>query len=345
MTTTAPDKPMATITRILSVNPISGADSIESVKVLGWKCVFKKNEFKVGDLCVYFVIGTLFPETYERTAFMEGKPLKTKKLRGCISQGLVAPLTWLLDFGVDIDTLTEGQDVTSYFNIQKHVEPEETHIYTQLKGAAAKEKNPSYFPRTDEERIQNIPEILQELKEKNSEIVITRKEDGCSATFVLKDGKLMVCGRNSIQDDLTTPYFKVERRLRIGDKMLALGRNLAVQGEIVGPSVQSNRLKLPDLTYRVFYIYDLDAGEFLAHEELEAVAASLELETVPVLYKGPASAAPMLENIDTLLTYADTIEYASKTPAEGIVVKINERTASRVSFKVISNKFLLKYNL
>lgn len=341
MSTTAPaEKPMAIVTRILAVDPILGADSIESVKVLGWKCVTKKSEFNVGDLCVYFVIGTCFPELYERTLFLEGKPLKTKKLRGCISQGLVAPLTWLQDFNVDIGTLTEGQDVTALFNIRKYVEAEESQVYKPGKG-----RNPSYFPRTDEERVQNIPEILQELKEKNSDIVITRKEDGCSATFVLKDGEVIVCGRNVIQDDPATPYFKVERRLRIGEKMLALGRNLAVQGEIVGPNVQCNRLKLPELTFKVFYIYDIDAYEFLAHEEMKAVAASLELETVPVLYKGPAAAATMLESLDSLLAYADTIEYAPKTPAEGVVVKVNGRTPTRVSFKAISNKFLLKFNL
>lgn len=89
-----PDKPMATIRRILGKNIIDGADNIESVRILGWNCVTKKDEFHIGELCIYFTLGAVFPADYPRVDFLRGKPLKTKVLKGSLSQGLVAPLSW-----------------------------------------------------------------------------------------------------------------------------------------------------------------------------------------------------------------------------------------------------------
>jgi RNA ligase (TIGR02306 family) len=203
-----PEKPMATINRIVAKFQIPTAESIEGVRVLGWNCVAKKGEFEVGDLCIYFVIGSVFPESYARVDFLKGKPLKTKKLLGVLSQGLVAPLSWLReDFGItDISHLKEGSDVTDIFRIMKHVELEEAYLFPEI---AMKSGNgdrkaqpvttlpfPSYIPKTDEERIQNIPYILNYLQ--NESVVITRKEDGCSATYAFKDGRFFICSRNLV---------------------------------------------------------------------------------------------------------------------------------------------------
>lgn len=120
---------MALISRVVGRTFIEGADSIESVRVLGWNCVAKKEEFRVGDLCVYFVIGSIFPSDYERTLFLKDKPLKTKRMLGTLSQGLVAPLSWLEDFGRNPADFVEGDDVTSLFGIMKAVEAEEASQY------------------------------------------------------------------------------------------------------------------------------------------------------------------------------------------------------------------------
>jgi len=53
---------LATIAKILDVQPIEGADNIEKIFVRGWQCVAKKNEFQVGDLCVYIEIDAIMPD-------------------------------------------------------------------------------------------------------------------------------------------------------------------------------------------------------------------------------------------------------------------------------------------
>ena len=81
-------------------------------RVLGWHVVVKKGEFKVGDKCVYFEIDSILPPDNPDFAFLlnskgKMKPLKTKRIRGVISQGLVMPLSVLHYEG----NIEEGQDV------------------------------------------------------------------------------------------------------------------------------------------------------------------------------------------------------------------------------------------
>lgn len=355
-----PDRPMATVNRVLARNVIDGADSIESVTVLGWNCVTKKEEFAVGDLCIYFTIGTVFPADYPRTDFLRGKPLKTKVLRGSLSQGLVAPISWVADFGRDPAELNEGDDVTEVFGLMKFVEAEEALMYSTPKQKMT--TFPSYVPKTDEERIQNIPHILPYLVGKD--IVVTRKEDGCSATFITKDGKFVMCSRNLVLGDMNNGnqhFFRVADSLGLRERLLGLGRNLAFQGEIVGPKIGCNRLALKGLSFRVFNVFDIDAQEYLSHSEVEELCATVNLEMVPVLFQGVVTEDDeRFKSVASILDFAGSITYGPNSPAEGIVVKGNyrysrmlsaelppeEREASkRLSFKVISNNYLIKYKL
>lgn len=358
------EKPLALISRIVGRTSIEGADSIESVRVLGWNCVAKKEEFRVGDLCVYFVIGSIFPSDYERTLFLKDKPLKTKRMLGTLSQGLVAPLSWLEDFGRNPADFVEGDDVTSLFGIMKAVEAEEASQYRSkprldkhgnpIPVAAPQRPFPYFIPKTDEERVQNIPHILTDIQGQN--VVITRKEDGCSATFYVNDSEFTIATRNFIADiDAKTNfhYVSVAKSYRLEEKMVALGRNLALQGEIIGPKISGNRLQLRQLEFRVFNVFDITTQEYLANDEVVTLCTELNIPTVPILYQGIAQEHPdgVLASVDSLVGYADTLSYTDNpidVPAEGVVVKLNQRFSSgypRVSFKAISNNYLLKYKL
>ena len=102
---------LASIVEIGELQPIEGADKIEVAipKGKGWKIVVGKGEFHVGDLCVMFEIDSFLDPNDERYAFLrdrclrrfvsksgnvlrEGLKIKTIKLRGVISQGLLMPL-------------------------------------------------------------------------------------------------------------------------------------------------------------------------------------------------------------------------------------------------------------
>lgn len=107
---------LASIQKIGNLEPIQNADAIEKATVLGWQLVVKKDEFKIGDLCVYCEIDSILPEKPEFEFLKDRKyRIKTIKLRGQISQGICFPLSVL-----PVKTkITEGLDVTEILGIKK----------------------------------------------------------------------------------------------------------------------------------------------------------------------------------------------------------------------------------
>lgn len=203
----------------------------------------------------------------------------------------------------------------------------------------------SVVPKTDERRLQDNPNLLEYIADRN--IVVTRKEDGSSATFAFKDGNFSICGRNFTW---LTPcgasknYYLIANKFNLEDGMTALQRNIAIQGELIGPKINANRMRLEDYQFRVFNIYDIDEKTYLPWAEVEAVCVELKLATVPVIYQGPAGDLQL--TVPAFLLLAEQQKYTSQTLAEGIVVKTDDYSSrGRVSFKVISNKYLLKHKL
>ena len=109
-----PNRKLAHIEKIEWKRPIDGADRIELVGVLGWQCIAKKDEFKVGDLCVYIEIDSVVDKTNPDFAFLEKRnyKIKTMKMKGVLSQGIVFPLSILPKNDWCI-----GDDVTSTLKI------------------------------------------------------------------------------------------------------------------------------------------------------------------------------------------------------------------------------------
>lgn len=91
---------LAHVEKIIDIQPIPNADKIEVATVLGWKVVIKKDEFKVGDKCIYVEIDSVLPEI-EDFEFLRTKKfrIKSQKIRGQLSQGLILPIEILNNFG------------------------------------------------------------------------------------------------------------------------------------------------------------------------------------------------------------------------------------------------------
>lgn len=164
---------LASIRKIAEIMPIPGADKIELVQVDGWSVVAKKGDFQVGDTCVYFEIDSFLPvrpefEFLRNGCYREhpdlglGFRLRTVKLRGQISQGLVLPISILNNFGsLDNESAwvnengsypnVEGQDLTDYIGVKKWESPIPAQLAGQVRG-----NFPSFIPKTDQERVQNI---------------------------------------------------------------------------------------------------------------------------------------------------------------------------------------------
>lgn len=351
---------LATIQKVLSLSPIPDADAIEVAQILGWKVVVKKGEFKVNDLVVYCEIDSLLPERQEFEFLRNSKfRIRTIKLRGQISQGICFPLTILKqgdwDFGLIRMPIGEepiacirntktdllcggielvvGTDVTEILGITKYEAPIPAELAGDAKGAL-----PLYFQVTDEDRIQILPHIPEQHAGKT--FIATEKLDGSSCSFYWRNGEFGVCGRNwEYYESPTNSMWKFARQNYIEEKLGVIGRNLALQGEIIGEGIQKNRYKIKGQVVRFFRVFDIDKYQYLPYDEMIALIAELKLETVPVLdmnYVLPSS-------VDEILAYAQGKSVLNpQAEREGVVfVRFEESNQGRLSFKAISNKFLI----
>ena len=154
---------MATIRKIDAIGPIEGADAIEVATVGGWKVVIKKGEFSVGDLAVYCEIDSWIPTEIapflskgkEPREFegVKGERLRTVKLRGQLSQGLLLPYN-ILPFDSQ-GVMVEGNDVSELMNIQKWEMAVPAQLAGQVRG-----NYPSVIPKTDQERSKTLSKKL-----------------------------------------------------------------------------------------------------------------------------------------------------------------------------------------
>ncbi len=333
---------LASIQKIKALEAIQGADAIEKATVLGWQLVVKKGEFKVGDLAVYCEIDSLFPD---KPAFEFLKPrgmrIRTIRLRGQISQGICFPLSILPKEFEPI----EDEDCTEVLGITKYEPPIPACLSGVIKG-----KFPSFIPKTDETRVQVLQKVLD--KYKGEKCYVTEKLDGSSTTYYIKENEFGVCSRNlELLEDEENSFWKVARQLDVENKLRSLGRNISLQGELIGEGVQNNKLKLKGQTVRFFNAFDIDKFEYLNFYEFNLLLNSLNLQGVPII-----SLDYNLENdIDAIIKMA-TIksQLLSDIWAEGIVIRpyiekidlllsIENFHNGRVSFKAINPEFLIEY--
>jgi RNA ligase (TIGR02306 family) len=334
---------MATIRKIDALRPIEGADAIECAIVGGWTCVVKKGEYTAGDLAVYCEIDSFIPTTiapfltkpgqYPKTfEGIEGERLRTVKLRGQLSQGLLLPLSVITDNGHTI-YFVEGLDVSEALGITKYEAPVPAELAGEVKGMF-----PARIPKTDQERIQNLSAELAEWKTEKLTWTITEKCEGSSFTAFFNDGEFNVCSRNlMLKENADNTLWATAGKYDLKNKMTALGRNIAVQAELLGPGVQGNIYKLSKHMLAVFDIFDIDAQHYMSPADCKDMIEHLGLTSVPVL---TSTAELGDKTIEILLKIADGVSVMGSVGCkrEGLVWKCNER---RVSFKTISNAYLL----
>jgi RNA ligase (TIGR02306 family) len=340
---------MATVRRIDEIRAIEGADSIEVAVVGGWNVVVKKNEFKAGDLAVYCEVDSFiptaiapfltkpghFPKEYNG---VEGERLRTVKLRGQLSQGLLLPTTFKTLFEGqevinDVSASDEGADVSEIFGIVKWEPPVSAQIAGLAKGSF-----PSAVPKTDEERIQNLTKQWPTLKTYQYEV--TEKLEGSSMTAGRIDGEFVVCSRNlSLKETVENSMWVQARRYNLEQNMIEQGLdNLVVQGEIIGEGIQGNHYGIKGQDFYVFSVYDIQAGTYLHPAARRELCANLGLKHVPVLEE--AGVFPVEASVEDILVAADG--YSKLNPQklrEGVVFK---RVFGEEHFKAVSNKYLLK---
>lgn len=336
---------LATIQRIARVDSIPGADSIEKIgfENISWVCVSAKNTFKVGDLCVYFEIDSFLPEkpifeflrksSYKKMyTGEEGFRLRTVKLRGQVSQGLAIPLQEFEDITVN----SVGIDLTKSLGILKY----EREPMFSAEGDIISDY-PGYTPRSGQERIQNLPDYFQIYT--NVLFERTRKLDGTSVSFIRYMGETMPAGHNTVfeKNEKFTPW-KMAMEIGLDLELDKVAENITIQGEFVGPKIQGNPEGLKHTEYRVYNIFDIDKGRFMLRSERLAFIAKYELSLVEVPFLEEVRIFEKFDNVEDILAYSEGTLDSGKQK-EGDVYKSTELINGEViSFKVISNKFLLK---
>lgn len=383
---------LASIVEISRMSPIEGADKLEVAEMTGkgWKVVTQKDEFKVGDLAVYFEIDSFLDPEDERYAFLkdrclrrfvsksgnvlrEGIKIKTIKLRGQISQGLLMPLKTFpeiterilpdpnsIRLPLTFDNVTVeqscpliGADITGLLHVEHYDEVRE-----QLQSAMgnpicadALGKFPSDFiPKTDEERLQNLGDWFDKMKGRIWQV--SCKHDGTSCTIAFSptidfENPNIVCSRNlrlkrENADGNVSLYWQMAEKYGILDKLGDLfvgGMEYAMQGEIVGPGIQKDRNKETDLKFLCFRIWDIRNQKWMNPADTVQLCKSLDIPHVQIIEDA-------FDFFGEITTMEEALKFAEgKTEEgnerEGIVCKTVD-ALPYASFKVVSNRYLMK---
>jgi RNA ligase (TIGR02306 family) len=327
------ERHLASVKRITEVNPIEGADAIECAIVGGgWPVVIRKGEFEVGELAIFCEIDSFIP--HELAPFLskgkeprefngvKGERLRTIKLRGQLSQGLLLPDSVAGSFH------TEGDDVTEFLGIQKWEKPIPACLRGQMRG-----NFPSFIRKTDQERIQNLNGKINW----DDEYEVTIKLDGSSMTIWFKEGEWGVCSRNvDLKLDQEGNSFVDMAKRVVGN--IAWPDNIAIQGELMGPGIQGNREGLKEHEFFVFDVWDISAQRYFEPSKTREFCDLYGLDHVPVLQQKISLREFGITSIADALYLAEGPSINNPV-REGLVFK---RIDGSDSFKAISNAFLLK---
>lgn len=368
---------LASIQKITKIVPIKGAEAIETAHILGWECVVKKSEFKEGDLVVYCEVDSMMPEKPEFEFLRDRKfRIKTIRLRGQISQGICFAIKDILP----ALKYEEDQDVTDLIGVKKYEPYKEP-----FKPSTAKRKNkyifpkwmpfvvrwfmrklfekycynhyligntfPHFIPKTDETRVQILQKMLKIYK--GVHCYVTEKVDGSSITFYLYKDKFGVCSRNV---DLITEKdnhfwkYALDNHIELKMRQFFATKNIALQGELLGPGIQGNKYQLTEYKCLFFNVFDIDKQRYFDFSEFQEAIYQIHLQTVPII-----DTLYYLTNDIPSIVSKSTIK-STVNPniwAEGIVIRpkieIVDRNSipgllrNRMSFKCINPEFLLKF--
>ena len=341
---------LATIEKILSISPIKNADSIVSARIRGWDVVVKLGEFNVGDTCLYIEVDSFLPVSDSRFEFLakrgiqkdtngfEGYLLKTANLRGVYSQGLALPVNLF----PEVASLPVGSDVTEALGIVIW----EPKIPDELLDSVVGYR-PNWIPATDEERIQNVAEILSF---SSHNWIATEKIDGTSTT-VYVDGYQEdfegVCSRNYDLLELDgVAVWKLARDLDLHQliKTTWPKARVAIQGETFGEGGhEGNTLRIKGRRFAAFTLRV--NGEELPRSLWPAwlldIAVPIHDLTFPLTSEQALSDVDSLKSKITPEAYAEGVVWRALDTS---VILDENGSRQRASFKVISNRYLVKHN-
>ena len=380
------ERELAYVVRINKVEPIEGHDRVEYAHINGWGCVVRKGAFKEGDLGVYFEIDSKCPAV-EPFLFLEKRKyhVKTQKMCKRISQGLLMSFA---DFGWENDKYKEGTFLTKELGIT-YYEPEDNArksnsgvdkykkmaqrhgklfskqpfrwlmkrdwgrkiLFVFFGKKRDKRGWPVWVAKTDEERIQNMPYILQD----KEPWIATEKIDGTSTTFTIKRkpfGKFdfYICSRNVVFDKPdkvcfydTNVYVEMAVKYKIEEVLTKLMKTvykdeewITLQGETYGEGIQKRDYNLECHNFMGFNFITASKGRMNSKEAAD-MFLKYGIPWVPIIDENFI----LPDTVEELLDYATGTSVIDGGMREGVVFRSQDGVKS---FKAVSNEYLIKYH-
>ena len=311
------------------------------------------------------------PREYES---IKGERLRTVRLKSQISQGLILPIPETLKKVKEDSDVSEELGIIKYDveNPEEKVPEKQNKVFKFLMKkkwfritignrilswkSGIKGGFPSHLiSKSDETRIQGLVREFPTWGG-TSGWSVSEKLDGQSATYFIEVKKQFVffkkylfgvCSRNMIVKKpnngnhwTVAKKYDIESILKNIEKKT--GKGLVIQGEIIGGKVQGNRYKRSELEFYIFTIKDVSTGVYYNNEDIENFCSKFWQQLFPlkhVPYLNHNYSVP--ETIDEIVAFADGESAIEKgVIREGVVIRNNANP--RISFKAISNKFLLK---
>ena len=336
---------LASVQKITNLTKIGEKCNEEIATVLGWKVLVHIDQFKVGEKVIFFEIDSILPSGKKWTKKIKPKNLhiKTRKNYNEIIQGFVMKLDILKKednfqkLNIKIEDLEEGYDLTDILEVKKFDENSE-------EGQKELEK---VFPselieKSDEIRCQSNLNYIELFAGK--EFYSSLKYDGSSATYLIDPNtkKFRVCSRNmGLNLDEKNIYNEIAKKYDIQNKLLKFEGKYAIQGEVYGPKVNKNPLKVSELKIAIFTIKDIKNNYYLGFDEMVKVCKEMDLPMVEVIEEGVFN----YKTIDELVLKSKGNYPGTDGPREGLVYRVKNdwnKDGIRLSFKVINDDYLIK---
>lgn len=369
------ERKLASIEKIINIEPILNADEIELVSVLGWHVIVRKEEnYKIGDLIIYCEYDTILPINPEfeflrsccYSAKYDGFRIKNRKLRGVFSEGIVFPTSILPSFSNPSKKpkyFKEGESVVDILGIQKY-DPEALKEVEKAK----KSKNPiiKHFMRYkwfrkwvgNRKPKYGYPSNIHKANETNIQVCFNRlqnqdflyykseKLEGQNAVYhITKKGKFKVYSHNMGRPKQNNNWWNIALKFDIENQMKRFMKlhgikSMYISGEIIGPGIQRNIYSLNSLDFYIYTISSLDDNIKFRLNDIKLFCDVTRLKHVPILAENVKlleSSDAMLEDCEGKSIFGSTI----KGLREGIIWRTIDGTDG---CKVKSKKYQTIWN-
>lgn len=343
------------VCKVEEVQKHPNADRLDLVRIKGWYCIVGRDNYKVGDLVVFCPVDSLIPEAlvikHNLTYLKNGNRVRTTRLRGVISQGLI------LD---NEDNDKEGTDVASKLGITKWEAPDKLYTTGDKRQVRKRHTNQNFSKYTEIENIKNFNNVFKE----GDKVVITEKIHGANWRF----GHLKRTPRehwffnlyDRIKIKLFGEYEHVYGSHNVQLKWSSYGgpkegfyetniygkvcekyqlkkytdKDYIIYGEVYGPSVQKLSYGLKDDNVDLV-VFDIKyKGKYLSSPEFVGYCIAHDLPTAPTLFVGEYNDKLIEKYINGDSILAE--HHGIKQIREGIVIKsLEEEQSPLIGRKVL----------